>query len=116
RPDMYRPRSFAALTLTLCVLAAVCTNAAHSDIFIDRDLLTVSNNNITATFRGPDLIRLTNNQTQEGYLRPPAPFRTTLDFGLVEPTGRPLQWDFWRKGKVEAAQLVLKDLTRTITM
>jgi hypothetical protein len=103
---------------TACVLvfAYVClSRSARADIYIDRDVMTVTTTNLIAVFRGPDLFRLTNRLTNEQYLRPPAPFRGSLDMGLLEPTGRTMTGDFWRMGRNElSAQFVAKDLTRTV--
>jgi len=93
----------------------VLSARAGADISIDRDVMTVTTANLIAVFRGPDLFRLTNRLTNEQYLRPPTPFRGSLDMGLLEPTGRQLTGDFWRKGRNElSAQFQAKDLTRTV--
>lgn len=106
----------AILASWLVAIAWACAApTASADIFIDRDVMTVTTTNLIAVFRGPDLFRLTNRLTNEQYLRPDAPFRGSLDMGLLEPTGRRLTGDFWRKGKNDqSAQFVAKDLTRTV--
>lgn len=99
------------LCLALLVLSTFFADrSCGADIQIDRDVMTVTTENLIAVFRGQDLVRLSNRLTKEQYLRPPIPFSSLFDLKMTtDPTHR-MRGDFWRVGKNEsAAQFILND-------
>jgi len=112
--------AYARLALGI-LLAQAVGMPARADIQIEGDRLTITTAHFIASFRGPDLIRLTNRLTSEQYVRQSAPIASMLEMGMLRPTGKSMRWTGWRQGKVEsanpdAAMLSLNDLTRSVWM
>jgi hypothetical protein len=116
----YRRLLRAATVCAVFVLASAGP-PANADVFIENDQLTVTTTNLTAVFRGPDLVRLFNRTTQELYVNTTTRSATMLDMGMLTTPDKPLRWLYWHKGKginanPDAAQIMLNDLTRTVWM
>src|SRR5262245_1507825 len=59
------------LAMTLCALA-LHARAAHAQIAVDHQTLTVTTANAVATFSGADLVGFVNSLTNESYLKKPS--------------------------------------------
>ncbi len=103
------------------ITVAVLLTAGHSraDLRIEGDRLTVATSNIRIVFQGGDIVEITNRITGERVAyglqrRPPLSAMMGADGKTF-----PLRSDGWRRGHEnaegrEAAQTVLRDLTRTV--
>jgi hypothetical protein len=114
-------RFLRSLSFSLPGFLLIAGPPARADVFIENDRLTVTTANLTAVFRGPDLVRLSNRTTQEIYVNTTTPLASMLDMGMLTKPDKPLRWLYWHKGKginanPDAAQIMLNDLTRTVWM
>jgi hypothetical protein len=118
----FGPRAAALSIIFLmvdCLLASQVPG--NADIAIDGDKLTVMTANLTAYFKGADLVRLHNRLTQEEYIHTTVRKPLLLDMGMLKPTGKGFFTAGWQQGRglganPDAAQIQYNDLTRSIWM
>ena len=102
---------------TLCILLVLlglpCPAATFS---VQGSNLTVTSNNLQVTFRGPDVIAITNLLTNESYLRSPAS-NLQMYMNMVTPPSQGLTAGTWTLDAGQTtATLAVSDSTRTITL